>query len=64
MKIVDLKISNRFPDKCKIADVRDVDTLREAITGDVVLNLAEDIHIEGYPNELIQCFINIFKTVP
>jgi nucleoside-diphosphate-sugar epimerase len=39
-EIIDLKISNRFPDKCKIADVRDVNTLREAITGDVVLNLA------------------------
>jgi GlcNAc-P-P-Und epimerase len=39
-EIIDLKMSNRFPDKCKIADVRDVDSLREAITGDVVLNLA------------------------
>jgi nucleoside-diphosphate-sugar epimerase len=39
-EIVDLKMSNQFPEKCKIADVRDVGSLRAAITGDVVVNLA------------------------
>ena len=39
-EIIDLKMSNQFPEKCKIADVRDIDTLRQAITGDVVVNLA------------------------
>ena len=39
-EIIDLKLSNQFPEKCKIADVRDVDTLRATITGDVVVNLA------------------------
>ena len=39
-EIIDLKMSNQFPEKCKIADVRDVDTLRDTITGDVVVNLA------------------------
>lgn len=39
-EIIDLKMSNQFPGKCKIADVRDVETLRKAITGDVVVNLA------------------------
>ncbi len=39
-EIIDLKMSNQFPEKCKIADVRDIDTLRETITGDVVVNLA------------------------
>ena len=39
-EIIDLKMSNQFPEKCKIADVRDVNGLREAITGDVVVNLA------------------------
>lgn len=29
---------------------------------DVVLNLTENVNIEGYPNELIQCFINIFNN--
>ena len=39
-EIIDLKMSKQFPEKCKIADVRDADTLRETITGDVVVNLA------------------------
>ena len=39
-EIIDLKMSNQFPEKCKIADVRDAETLRNAITGDVVVNLA------------------------
>lgn len=39
-EIIDLKMSNQFPDKCKIADVRDVEALRNTITGDVVVNLA------------------------
>lgn len=29
---------------------------------DVVLDLTENININGYPNELIQCFINIFNN--
>ncbi len=29
---------------------------------DVVLSLKEDINIHGYPNELIQCFMNIFNN--
>ncbi|MEA3288911.1 MAG: DUF3365 domain-containing protein [Campylobacterota bacterium] len=28
----------------------------------VILDLEEDININGYPNELIQCFINIFNN--
>ena len=39
-EIIDLKISNQFPEKCKIADVRDAEALRKTITGDVVVNLA------------------------
>lgn len=39
-EIIDLKMSNQFPEKCKIADVRHADTLRETITGDVVVNLS------------------------
>ena len=33
-------MSNQFPDKCKIGDVRDIDALRQTITGDVIVNLA------------------------
>lgn len=39
-EIIDLKMSNQFPEKCKIADVRDIDTLRKTITGSIVVNLA------------------------
>jgi nucleoside-diphosphate-sugar epimerase len=39
-EIIDLNMSNQFPEKSKIADVRDVESLRAAITGDVVVNLA------------------------
>ena len=39
-EIVDLKESRRFPDKCKIGDVRDLQSLRKTITGDVVVHLA------------------------
>ena len=39
-EIIDIKMSNEFPEKCKIADVQDVDSLRKTITGDVVVNLA------------------------
>jgi nucleoside-diphosphate-sugar epimerase len=39
-EIIDLKMSNQFPEKCKIADVRDADTLRKTMTGDVVVHLA------------------------
>lgn len=28
----------------------------------IILNLIEDINLKGYPNELIQCFINIFNN--
>jgi nucleoside-diphosphate-sugar epimerase len=39
-EIIDLKMSNQFPEKCKIGDVRDIDTLRQTVSGDVVVNLA------------------------
>src|SRR6056300_1647731 len=39
-EIIDLKMSKQFSDKCKIADVRDLESLRRAITGDIVVNLA------------------------
>lgn len=39
-EIIDIKKSQRFPDKCKIGDVRNIESLRSTITGDVVVNLA------------------------
>jgi nucleoside-diphosphate-sugar epimerase len=39
-EIIDIKMSNQFPEKCKIGDVRDIDTLRQTITGNIIVNLA------------------------
>ncbi len=39
-EIIDLKKSQRFPEKCKIGDVRDIDSLRCTISGDLIVNLA------------------------
>ena len=39
-EILDLKISRQFPEKSKIADVRDLDSLRKTISGDIVVLLA------------------------
>ena len=50
-EIIDLKMSNQFPEKCKIADVRDVETLRSTITGDLVVNLAA-VHRDDVRNKL------------
>ena len=49
-EIIDLKMSNQFPDKCKIGDVRDVESLRSLITGDVVVNLAA-VHRDDIRNK-------------
>ncbi len=39
-EIIDLKRSRTFPDRSTIADIRDKDALNNAITGDVIVNLA------------------------
>ncbi|QFS84840.1 NAD(P)-dependent oxidoreductase [Roseivivax sp. THAF197b] len=39
-EIVDLRKSGRFPEKTKIADIRNLDALRKAVTGDTIINLA------------------------
>lgn len=39
-EIIDIKPSHRFPEKCKIADVRDISSLRATVSGDIVVNLA------------------------
>ena len=39
-EIIDLKLSQRFPEKSKIGDIRDVESLRQTITGDVIVHLA------------------------
>ena len=49
-EIIDMRMSNQFPEKCKIADVRDAETLRQSITGDVVVNLAA-VHRDDVRNK-------------
>ena len=39
-EIIDIKPSRRFPEHCKIADIRDPEAIRTAITGDVIVHLA------------------------
>jgi nucleoside-diphosphate-sugar epimerase len=39
-EIVDLRPSRRFPDKSRIADIRDPRALRDAVSGDVIIHLA------------------------
>ena len=39
-EIIDLRESQQFSSKCKIADVRKLESLRENITGDIVVHLA------------------------
>ena len=39
-EIIDLKISYKFSEYSKIGDVRNIETLRESITGDIVIDLA------------------------
>ena len=39
-EIIDLKISKKFPDNCKVGDVRDIDSLRRVISGQILINLA------------------------
>lgn len=39
-EIIDIKPSRRFPEKYKYGDVRNIDSLRDVITGDIIVNLA------------------------
>lgn len=39
-EIIDIKSSKRFPDNYKVGDVRDLESLRATVTGDIVVNLA------------------------
>ena len=75
-EIIDLKMSNKFPKQCKIADVRDIDSLRKTITGDVVVNLAavhrDDVrdkseyhrtNVEGAENVTTVCSENSINKI-
>ena len=48
-EIVDLRLSRSFPDRSRIADIRNLEMLREAIRGDTIINLAA-IHRDDVPD--------------
>ena len=48
-EIIDLKKSNLFSNKGKIGDVRDIESLRKNVTGDLIVNLAA-IHRDDVKN--------------
>jgi len=50
--IVDKRLSQTFPHKTGIADVRDVDALRRVIQGDIVINLAAEHRDDVTPRSL------------
>jgi GlcNAc-P-P-Und epimerase len=75
-EIIDLKMSNQFPAKCKIADVRDLDSLKQTITGNVVVNLAavhrDDVrhkseyqltNVQGAENVALACTTKGIKKI-
>ena len=39
-EIIDLKISNMFPEYSKIADVREIESLRNSVSGEILVHLA------------------------
>jgi len=45
-EIIDLNISHKFPQNSKIGDVRILQSLRETVTGDVVVHLAA-VHVDN-----------------
>lgn len=51
-EIIDKQSSKSFPDKCKKADVRDLNSLRSTIHGDVMINLAAEHRDDVTPKSL------------
>jgi len=60
-EIVDLKPSGRFPEKTKIADIRDYAALREAISGDKIIHLAA-VHRDDVRNRNLYYQTNVDGT--
>ena len=49
---MDKRLSQTFPDKTRIADVRDIDALRKMVEGDVIINLAAEHRDDVTPRSL------------
>lgn len=60
-EIVDIKKSRRFPEKTKIADIRDIEALLGAITGDTIIHLAA-VHRDDVRDQLLYTTTNVDGT--
>lgn len=60
-EIVDLKKSRRFPEKTKVADIRDLAALRTAVTGDAIIHLAA-VHRDDVRDQSLYTTTNVDGT--
>ena len=60
-EIVDLKVSNDYPKKTIVADIRNLKTLRQSITGDVIIHLAA-VHTDDIKEKKVYFETNVDGT--
>lgn len=60
-EIIDLKQSGLFPEQTKIADIRDLDALREAVSGEVIVHLAA-VHRDNVRDKALYYETNVDGT--
>lgn len=60
-EIIDLNSSKQFPEKTKIGDIRNLQSLRETISGDIVINLAA-IHRDNHSDKTQYYTTNVYGT--
>ena len=60
-EIVDLEISNDYPEKTILADIRNLNSLRQSINGDIVVHLAA-IHTDDINEKNIYFATNVEGT--
>ena len=60
-EIIDLKASSRFPDKTKIADIRDISALSSSISGNKIIHLAA-VHRDDVRDKSLYYSTNVEGT--
>ena len=60
-EIVDLKVSNDYPKKTIVADIRNLKTLRQSINGDVIIHLAA-VHTDDIREKKVYFETNVDGT--
>lgn len=60
-EIIDLKLSKRFPEKSKIADIQNLSALRDAITGSTIIHLAA-VHRDDINDKNLYYKVNVDGT--